>query len=224
MRRLVPLVLILFFAVGPCLAAEKPVIDGEDDEINYSIGHQIGRDLVRQELKVNPELLLQGIMDAANGQEPMIPFEQMIDKLAKFKERIVEQSKKRDQAVRVLGERFLAANKTKEGVVTLESGLQYRVLKEGKGKKPKASDQVRVNYLSKDINGKVFDTNYVDGKATPVQFKVSDVIPGWLEALQLMGEGAKWELVVPYQLAFKDATPLAGQTVIFEVELVEVVK
>lgn len=216
------LIIALLLSTSLAVAAEKPLINGQDDEVSYSVGHQVGRDLVRQGVAVNVEVLLQGIIDATAGNEPMIPFDTMIDTLSAFRERIVQQSKQKGQAIRRLGEQFLADNTKKDDVVTLKSGLQYKVLTLGKGRKPILGEMVKVNYVGKDIYGKIFDTTYRDGKDTPVQFKVENVIPGWIEGLQLMSEGSKWELYVPYQLAFKDAGPMAGQTVVFEIELVQI--
>lgn len=224
MKRTVSIMLGLLMIAVSCGAAEKPAIEGEDNKISYSVGHQVGRDLVRQGVAVNSELVLQGILDATNGNEPQIAFEEMIDTLAKFRERIVEHAKQQNVKSRLLGEKYLEANAKKEGVVTLESGLQYKVLKAGKGKVPTADDRVRVSYTGRDINDNIFGSTNQNGKDKPVEFKVTDVIPGWNEALQKMKEGAKWELYVPYQLAFKDASPLAGQTVIFEIELHEILQ
>lgn len=224
MTRVISLILGVLFVTGTCWAAEKPVINGEEDEISYSVGHQVGRDLVRQGVKVNPELIMQGILDATNKNEPMMKFEQMIDTLALLRERIVEHAKQQKLGVRLLGEKFLEANAMKEGVVTLPSGLQYKIIKEGEGQIPTSSDTVKVNYTGMDIDGKVFGSTTLNGKQTPVEFKASDVVPGWLEALEMMKEGSIWEIYVPDQLAFKDAGPLAGQTVVFEIELLKVVK
>jgi FKBP-type peptidyl-prolyl cis-trans isomerase FklB len=206
----------------PAWAAEKPVITTLDDQISYSVGHQVGRDLVRQEVKLNPEVLMQGILDATSGNEPMMPFDQMIDTLVVLKEKIVKKAEQKNDSMRVRGQEFLAANKKNEGVVTLESGLQYKIIKEGTGKKPAVGELVKVNYTGKDINGKTFDTTYTEGQWKPLQFKLEGVIPGWLEALQLMKEGSKWEIYIPYQLAFPATTPLRGQTVIYEIELMQV--
>lgn len=202
--------------------AEKPAISTLDDQISYSVGHQVGRDLVRQEVKVNPEVLLQGILDATNGNEPMMPFEQMIDTLVALKENIVKKAEQKNESMRIRGQEFLAANAKKEGVITLESGLQYKIIQEGKGKKPSAGELVKVNYTGKDINGKTFDTTYIEGQWKPLEFKLEGVIPGWLEGIQLMSEGSKWELYIPYQLAFPANTPLKGQAVIYEIELLQV--
>jgi len=224
MTRVISLILGVLLLSGVCWAAEKPVINGEDDEISYSVGHQVGRDLVRQGVKVNPELLMQGILDATTKNEPLMTFEKMIDTLAVLKERIVTQAKQKNLSVRILGEKFLADNALKEGVVSLPSGLQYKIVKAGDGQSPTSVDRVKVNYTGKDIDGKVFGSTTLNGKETPVEFNVTDVVPGWLEALEMMKEGSKWEIYLPYQLAFKDRGPLAGQTVIFEIELLQVLK
>ena len=203
-------------------AAEKPVIDSEDDRINYSVGHQVGRDLVRQGVDVNPEVLLQGIIDATSGNESMIPFGQMIETLVALKERIVKTSKTEDEGLRLRGQKFMEENSKKDGVVTLDSGLQYKVLKEGKGKKPVTGDLVKVSYTGRNINDKIFDSTYIANQEKPTQFKLENVIPGLTEGLQLMSEGSKWEIYIPYQLAFPTATPMKGQTVIYEIEILKV--
>lgn len=222
MNRFVLVACILLFLSTTGWAVEKPVIESEDDRINYSVGHQVGRDLVRQGVTVTPEILLQGIIDATSGNEPMMPFKQMIDTLVALKGKIVKTHELLDEGLRIRGRAFLEANAKKEGVITLESGLQYKILHEGKGKKPIPGDLVKVNYVGKNIEGKTFDSTYVDGQGKPVQFKLENVIEGWLEGLQLMPEGSKWELYIPYQLAFPAATPLKGQVVIYEIELLQV--
>ncbi len=122
------------------------------------------------------------------------------------------------------GESFLAANKSKEGVTTLPDGLQYKVLKEGTGPKPSASDTVTVNYRGTLINGKEFDSSYKRGE--PASFPLGNVIKGWTEALQLMPVGSKWQLVIPPDLAYGDHPPspdiAPGETLIFEVELLSI--
>ncbi|WP_267896342.1 FKBP-type peptidyl-prolyl cis-trans isomerase [Aquicella lusitana] len=124
------------------------------------------------------------------------------------------------------GETFLAANKTKPGVVTLPDGLQYKIITEGTGPKPTANDVVTVHYAGRLINGKEFDSSYKRGE--PASFPVSAVIPGWVEALQLMKVGSKWELYIPAHLAYgeRGAPPDIGpnQTLIFEVQLIDIKK
>jgi FKBP-type peptidyl-prolyl cis-trans isomerase FklB len=122
------------------------------------------------------------------------------------------------------GEAFLAENKKKEGVITLPSGLQYKVIKAGSGNKPKATDTVTVHYQGTLVNGTEFDSSYRRGQ--PVSFPVNGVIPGWTEALQLMEAGAKWQIVIPSNLAYGDrgAGPQIGPnaTLIFEIELISI--
>jgi FKBP-type peptidyl-prolyl cis-trans isomerase len=123
------------------------------------------------------------------------------------------------------GTAFLEANKTKEGVVALPSGLQYKVIKEGTGNTPVATDKVKTHYRGRLIDGKEFDSSYKRGK--PAEFPVTGVIKGWVEALQLMKEGAKWELYIPANLAYgtRDTPTIpANSTLIFEIELLEIVK
>ena len=222
MNRFVLMACILLFMATTGWAIEKPVIESEDDRVNYSVGHQVGRDLVRQGVDVNPEVLLQGSIDATSGKEPVIPFKQMVDTLVALKGKIVKTHELLDEGLRIRGRAFLAENAKKDGIITLESGLQYKVLQTGKGKKPVSGDLVKVNYIGKNIEGKTFDSTYVDGQGKPVQFKLENVITGWLEGLQLMSEGSRWELFIPYQLAFPATTPLKGQVVIYEIELLQV--
>lgn len=224
MIRVMPLMIILIFLflAGLGWSAEKAVINDQDDAVSYSVGHQVGRDLAQQEVVVNPDLVLQGILDAIGKKEPLLPLNQMIEILSDFRERIIARADRQKLGMRRAGEEFLAANAGKEGVVTLKSGLQYKVLRAGKGKTPGPGDLVTVNYVGKDINDIIFDSTVKGAKSEPVQVNLDKVIPGWLEGLQLMSEGAKWELYVPHSLAYKDTTPLAGQAVVFEIELLKV--
>ena len=222
MQRTVFIILLTLFTSSLGFATERPTLNNEDDKVNYSVGHQVGRDLLRQQVVVNQDLLLLGILDAVSGDEPLMSADDMIKTLAGLKERIVKEHEERSRSIRLEGEEFLVQNRIKSGVVTLPSGLQYKIMKPGTGKKPASGDTVKVNYISKTIHDKIFDTTYNGNQTTPVQFSVDKVIPGWSEGLKLMREGAKWELYVPHSLAFKDASPLAGQTVIFEIELLRV--
>ena len=222
MRKAIALICFLLILPLTGWGAGKPEIKNDDDRISYSVGHQVGRDLVRQDIKVDPNVLLQGILDATQGNEPMIPFDQMVDILINLKSEIVAKAEQKHESMRMRGVEFLKYNTKKDGVVTLDSGLQYKIIEQGKGKKPALGDSIRVNYTGRDINGKVFDTTYINGQWKPLDLKLEGVIPGWLEGLQLMKEGSKWEFYIPSLLGFPNTTPLGGQTVIYELELVKV--
>jgi FKBP-type peptidyl-prolyl cis-trans isomerase len=212
--------------LGVCLAGEKPELKNENDRINYSMGHQIGGDFKRQRIDINPELLVRGIEDAVAGKEPLLTQQEMRNTLVDLKKRVVadEQKRRREEAenVRKEGEDFLAANGKKEGVVTLPSGLQYKVIVEGAGKSPKATDNVTVHYRGTLIDGTEFDSSYTRGK--PATFQADRVIAGWKEALLLMKEGAKWRLFIPAKLGYGERGALPNippnAALIFDVELI----
>jgi FKBP-type peptidyl-prolyl cis-trans isomerase len=180
--------------------------------LGYTIGMQIGKNL--QGVEVDPAALAQGIKDAQSGAKS-----QLSD--AEIEATMMATEKQMASNVQQASAKFLTDNAKKEGVKTTASGLQYRVIKSGSGKSPKATDTVSVNYKGTLTNGKVFDAN--DGATFPV----NGVIPGWTEALQLMKEGDKWELVIPSKLAYgergtPDGTIAPNSTLVFEVELVSV--
>jgi FKBP-type peptidyl-prolyl cis-trans isomerase FklB len=224
MNRILMLLAVLWSLPGVGLAAGNLTVNGPDDEVSYSVGHQVGRDLARQGVNVNSALVLQGVLDATEGSEPLISYNQMLEALSAFRQRILAQAEQSTLGMRRAGEEFLKKNAAKKGVVTRESGLQYKILTEGKGASPKLGDQVTVNYVSRDVNGRVFDTTHKEGTATPVQFKLDNVLPGMQEGLQLMSEGGKYEFYIPHKLAYSDSTPLAGQAIIIELELLKVIQ
>lgn len=211
-------------ASGACWAADGTVLKEEKDRINYSVGYQIGGDFKKQGVDLAPEALVQGIRDALADASPLMTPEEMRTSLVELKKRIVaEQERQRIEATekyRGEGREFLAGNAKKEGVVTLPSGLQYKVLKEGTGKSPTPQDTVSVRYHGTLLDGSEFDSSERDGGTST--FALADVIPGWQQALPLMKEGAKWRLFVPADLAFGGRGPLADRTVIYEVELLSV--
>jgi FKBP-type peptidyl-prolyl cis-trans isomerase FklB len=217
-------VLAVVLLPGICSADERPEIEGPGGRAGYSLGHQIGGDLERAGNEgIDADALLQGLRDALQGKEPSISTEEMNAILVGLKKRIKaserddrKQTANRD---REEGREFLAANAKKEGVVSLPSGLQYRVLREGTGRRPDPSDQVKVHYRSTLIDGTEFHNSY-QREAGPETLHVSGVTRGLTEALQLMREGARWQLFVPADLAFGRRGPLADRTVIYEIELV----
>jgi FKBP-type peptidyl-prolyl cis-trans isomerase FklB len=211
------LVLGILFLVSQVNAQEKQVLKNQKEKVSYIIGMDIGGNLKRQSVDIDPNTLARGIQDALSGAKPLLSKEEIQEAMVAFQKEMAEKQKQR-------GDAFLSENKKKEGVKTLPSGLQYKVVKAGTGKKPKLNDTVTVNYRGTLIDGTEFDSSYRRGQ--PATFPVSGVIPGWTEALPLMQEGAKWQLFVPSNLAYgeRGAGGLIGPnaTLIFEVELISV--
>lgn len=205
-------------------AATQPVLKTNLDSVSYALGLNFANFCKQQGIKsLNSALVSKAINDALKNNKLLLNEQDanntIIACIQKIKSENSAESKK-------VGEEFLAANKTKPGVVTLPSGLQYVVLKEGTGPKPTATDKVKCNYEGKLIDGTVFDSSEKQGQ--PIEFNVGGVIAGWTEALQLMPTGSKWRLFIPSALAYGDQQPSAtikpGSTLIFDVELLEIVK
>jgi len=198
------------------------------DKLGYSIGYNIANSLKQQGIEINQELLLKGIADVFSGKKPLLSEQEVEQNLKAFrKERMAKMQKARKQQARqkmVQGEAFLAENAKKEGVVTLPSGLQYKVIKPGTGNTPKSTDKVTTHYQGTLIDGTEFDSSYNRGK--PATFPVNGVIAGWTEALQLMKVGAEWQLFIPSDLAYgkkgagRQIPP--GATLIFKIELLSI--
>lgn len=224
MKQLGMAVLTILLVSGTCMAGNIPAPKEETGKINYSVGYQIGGDFKRQKVGLDAEALLQGIRDALGEEKPLLSSEEMRTVLVGLKKRIdtdsMERKKAASERLRGEGREFLAMNAGKEGVITLQSGLQYKVIKEGTGKKPTLKDRVTVNYRATRIDGQEFDSSDRDGKPTTIP--LSGVIPGWKEALPLMKEGARWQLFIPSDLAFGERGPLADRAVIYEIELIAV--
>ncbi|MEI9477449.1 MAG: FKBP-type peptidyl-prolyl cis-trans isomerase [Deltaproteobacteria bacterium] len=209
--------------------AQDVVLKTQKDKVSYSIGMDIGMTLKNQSLEVDPAILARGIKDSMTGQKPLMTEQEIRDTIGAFQK---EMMAKQQELAKLMGEKnkkegeaFLAENKKKEGVKTLPSGLQYKVMKAGTGKKPKATDTVSTNYRGTLIDGTEFDSSARRGK--PATFPVKGVIPGWTEALQLMEEGAKWQLFVPSNLGYGERGTPGGPigpnaTLIFDIELVSI--
>jgi len=213
---------------GTALAADTTTLKGEKERLGYSIGMDVGSVIKRQGVEVDPEAVAKGFKDVYTGGKTLLTEEEMRQEIqalqTKLMERQAEDMKKLGEKNKIEGEKFLAENAKKEGVKTLPSGLQYKELKAGTGKSPKATDSVTTHYSGTLIDGTEFDSSYKRNE--PATFPVSGVIAGWTEALQLMKEGAKWQLFLPSSLAYgergagRDIGPNA--TLIFEVELIKV--
>ena len=208
---------------APSSAFKTPV-----EKRSYALGLDIGRQMKKESLEIDPAVFTQGLKDALSGNHALLSDEELRATIVELQTELrakqaqvhKEQAEKNKQA----GEAFLAENKKKEGVVTLPDGLQYKILKAGEGKKPTAEDTVVCQYRGTLLDGKEFDSSYKRNQ--PATFPVNRVIKGWTEALQLMPVGSKWQLFIPSDLAYGERG--AGNeippdaTLIFEVELVSI--
>jgi len=211
----------------------------QKDKASYAVGLNVGRNLGaqlhQQSVELDQAILLRGVKDALAGGKTLLTDDEVKAVLTQLQTEVrtrqQEKMKAEQEKMKVAaegnkkeGEEFLAANKTKEGVVTLPSGLQYKILTEGTGPKPAAADTVSCNYRGTLLNGTEFDSSYKRGQ--PASFPVTGVIKGWTEALQLMPVGSKWQLFIPAELGYGDRGAGAdigpGATLIFEVELLSI--
>jgi FKBP-type peptidyl-prolyl cis-trans isomerase FklB len=212
----------------PLFAEDRPGLKDTKDKVSYSIGLDIGTTFKKQKMEVNSDALVAGMKDGMSGAKPLLTPEEVRTVMTEFSKEMREKSaaatREAGEKNSKEGEKFLAENKTKTGVKTTASGLQYVVEKEGSGTPPKETDNVVVNYRGTLIDGTEFDSSYKRGE--PATFPVNRVIKGWTEALQLMKPGAKYKLFIPSNLAYGaggaggDIGP--NSTLIFEVELLSV--
>lgn len=215
-------------AIAANEAAPAMELTTDTDKLSYSIGADLGKNFKTQGIEVNPTALAKGMQDGMGNGTLMLTEQQMKDVLTKFQKdlmakRTAEFNVKSEEN-KTKGEAFLKQNKTKPGVVTLPSGLQYKIIEAGKGVKPTKTDTVTVEYTGTLINGTVFDSTEKAGK--PATFQVSQVIPGWTEALQLMPSGSTWEIYVPANLAYGPRSvggPIGpNETLVFKIHLISV--
>jgi FKBP-type peptidyl-prolyl cis-trans isomerase FklB len=211
------------------MAAEKMELKPGKDTVSYAIGMDMAGSLKKSEIAVDPDILGKAIKDVLTDQKPLMTDEEVKTALQSLQKEMQDkqQSKMKVQAEKNKkdGEAFLAENKKKEGVKTTASGLQYQVITAGKGKSPKETDTVTVQYKGTLLDGTEFDSSYKRGEAAT--FPLNGVIKGWTEALQLMKEGDKWKLFIPSALAYGEAGTQGGPigpdaALIFEVELVSI--
>ena len=214
-------------------AGEAPAFKSEKDRLSYALGSNVSNSLRKQSIEVDSDLLIQGFKDATSGGKTLLTEDEVRAILRKLQSELkTKQAALQAEQKRVLaeknkkdGEAFLAENQSKEGVVILESGLQYKVLKAGDGQKPTADDTVVSHYRGTLIDGTEFDSSYKRNQ--PATFPLKKVIKGWSEALQLMPVGSKWQLFVPSDLGYGARGAPRGKigpnaTLIFEVELLSI--
>ena len=209
------------------MAEDQPKFKDEKEKLSYAIGFNYGANLKRQSVDFDTDVVAKGIRDAQSGTNGLMTDAECRDVIMAFQK---DQRAKEAAKNKELGEKnkkdgaaFLAENAKKDGVITLPSGLQYKVLTAGQGESPKAADRVTTNYRGTLIDGTEFDSSYKRGQ--PAEFAVNGVIKGWTEALQLMKPGAKWQLFIPAELAYgeRGSRPTIGPnaTLLFEIELLE---
>jgi FKBP-type peptidyl-prolyl cis-trans isomerase FklB len=228
MKNIITIFIVLLLFAGTIMAQNTKTPKTKKEKVSYSLGFNIGKSMKMQGLDVDQGLLIQGLKDGINNSKTAMSEKDMETTMTAFQQEMVEkmQAKQKvdSEKNKKEGEAFLAANKKKDGVITLSSGLQYKVIKMGDGPKPTANQTVKCNYRGTLIDGKMFDSSEQHGG--PAEFPVSGVIKGWIEALQLMPVGSKWELFVPSDLAYGPTG--AGQmigpnaTLIFEIELLSI--
>jgi FKBP-type peptidyl-prolyl cis-trans isomerase FklB len=208
-----------FLATGWTTAADPPQLSDGKSRASYGIGANLGTGLRRDSVEIDVDLLIRGLKEALAGKELPMTEPEIRDALQAYWQ---ETRQRRGEANLVAGQAFLEANRTQPGVVTLPSGLQYKVLEEGEGVSPAATDIVTVHYRGTLIDGTEFDSSY--SRNQPAEFAVNRVIPGWTEALQLMKPGAKWQVFIPSDLGYgaNGSGRVIGPnaTLLFDVELI----
>jgi FKBP-type peptidyl-prolyl cis-trans isomerase FklB len=225
MKSLVTATLCLAIVVSCATAQKKTELKTQKDKVSYLIGREIGGNFKKQGVEVNTDILLKGIRDGIAGNKSPLSDEESESVMTAFQNEMMgkQAQMQKDLAEKNLkeGKAFLAANAKKEGVKTTPSGLQYKVLVEGNGKTPTATDTVIAHYRGRLIDGTEFDDSYKRGE--PLTIPVSGVIKGWTEALQMMKVGSKWQLFIPSELAYGEqgAGQVIGpnETLIFDIEL-----
>jgi FKBP-type peptidyl-prolyl cis-trans isomerase len=228
---------ISLFAFGGLLlglasygADEKPLAN-QKEKSSYGIGVNVGKRFRHEAIELDPDAFIRGIKDALGGKQLALTEAELTEVMETLRKDIeakgqqqAENNKKESENNKKAGDDFLAQNKSKEGVKTLPDGLQYKVLKEGTGPMPKATDMVTVHYKGTLTNGTEFDSSYKRGQ--PTTFPVNGVIPGWTEALQKMKVGSKWQLFIPADLAYGENSPTPdippGSVLVFDVELLSI--
>lgn len=221
---------VLGMTVGLCqgVYADTASPKSQTDKLSYTMGYHLAKGFKEQNAKLNSDMVRQGIVDAMQNKHPALTDAQMKATLASFQQQMLDKQMKQMQTDSAKnkkeGDAFLAKNKTKPGVLTLDDGLQYKVLKAGHGPKPKINDNVVVEYEGRNVEGKVFDKS-----SKPVTMNVSEVIPGWTRILQMMPAGSVWEVAIPPSQAYGAQgvpnSPIGpNETLLFKIKLHAVAK
>ena len=226
MRFVFALFITTAFLTGPAMAAD---ISSDKGKLSYAVGWDIGEDIKRRGAEFDVETIITAIRDSVAGKDSQVPAEEMVAMLTELQKKVRQEQAEAFQKLadenQKASEDFLAKNLTKNGIVALPSGVQYRIIEEGDGSRPGMDSQVRVHYRGSKINGHEFDSSFARG--VPEEFTVSSVLKGWQEVLPLMKTGSTWQVFVPPELAFgARGNPPVGpnEALIFDLKLVEIVK
>lgn len=211
-------------------ASTALILSTQEQRISYGMGVGLGERMAQESFSIDVDAFAAGVKHVLEEQDRLMTQEEIMAEMQSFQQKLMEEQKVAQEAAslknKTEGEAFLAENSKKDGVITLESGLQYSVIEEGDGAKPKATDTVEVHYSGTLLDGTEFDSSYKRG--TPVSFPVNGVIPGWTEALQLMPAGSKWKLYIPSDLAYGaggTGGPIGpNATLLFDVKLISIQK
>jgi FKBP-type peptidyl-prolyl cis-trans isomerase FklB len=229
MKNVMLAIACLALLVTGAQAQDTPSLKNQKEKASYSLGYKIGQDFKQQGIEIAPDVLLQGMKDALAGGKTALTEDQMREALMGLQKEVMakqqEQYEKLAEKNLEESKKFLLENRKKKGVKTTTTGLQYKVVEKGTGKKPGPEDTVTVHYRGRLIDGTEFDSSFKRNE--PATFPVKGVIAGWTEALQMMKEGAKWQLFIPADLAYGEkGVPGIGpnSVLIFDVELLKVGK
>jgi len=212
-------------AAASAKAAGPVVFQTDEQRMSYSIGIQVGMGLKGNAVVLDPDLIMRGMKDAMAGADWAMPRDEVKDWMGRFQQVVMEHRREKAREEAGKGKIFLDENAKKDGIVALPSGLQYKIITPGTGQVPGPADKVKAHYRGTLTNGDMFDSSYNRGE--PSEFEMRGVIPGWQEALQLMKEGAKWQLFIPPDLAYGErgsGNAIGPNAVLlFDIELIEIV-
>jgi FKBP-type peptidyl-prolyl cis-trans isomerase FklB len=226
MRFVFALIILAVLLAGPVLAQD---ITSNKGKLSYAVGWDIGEDIQRRGAEFDVETIITAIRDSASAQEPQVPREEMVAMLTELQQKVRQEQAEAFQKLaednQKAADEFMAANLSKNGIVALPSGIQYRIIEEGEGARPGMDSTVKVHYRGSKTDGHEFDSSFARG--VPEEFTVNSVLKGWQEVLPLMKTGATWQVFVPPELAFgARGNPPVGpnEALIFDLKLVEIVQ
>lgn len=226
MRLIFAFIVLAVFIAGPVMAQD---LTSEKGKLSYSVGWDIGEDIQRRGAEFDVETVIAAIRDSSAGAEPQVPADEMVALLTALQQKVRQEQaaafQKLSEENQKASEEFLAANLSKNGIVALPSGIQYRIIDEGEGARPGMTSTVKVHYRGSRTDGLEFDSSFARG--VPEEFNVENVLKGWQEVLPLMKTGATWQIFVPPELAFGPrGNPPVGpnEALVFDLKLVEIVQ